>query len=1011
MNENFYLLLNLSVENFISGQAAADALKKQLSLWNSNNNTENRDKAEKYGKPIADAIANAAEWKKQYDEAVKLFDCEITDWVNTVSGKEYITPEEIENRAKSITLGTIKNYKVDPAFLYKYISGKFPDLEIRSGSSAKKAAPKSAKKLEDYKPEGYQRFKNPTKSCGHLFCADYYDFLQRFQPESGQAFSRDTAAAVCVKTAEAIAQKWRAHKENSDKSAVETICTTITGHFAKADDPQNQAEYNKFLVYEKLDAILKGLNQKFKGSNDNEKVLNEAAKASYIRQLTEQISNADDAESILTAFCEEKGIQLPKKIAQQGLCPFCDHVFAKPGGKMPQTCPICRKSFMLTCPKCKKQVNYAEIRTCGCGFNLDQYPRLAKKCEEALSFINTLNFRFAESRIAEVKAVWADFPLLHSVGQELQTKKKDAGAFAEKLGQCLKARQYQAAQKEYASLCRAVPGYADPAVNEEINHALHEAHLLYQEAVKTADPTEKLKKLLSVTRLVADHSDAIRELGSIQPEPVTGLIWNAEQTGGFVDLTWVSKNPADTAEYVILRKPHSAPVSTTDGKIASVSECAYCDRTPERGIPYYYAVFAARGVNHSAIAVCDTPVLLFPELNDMHILPSESAVQVTWNTNIGDLDAEVFRVSSADDTKYESGSRIKKATKNSFEDTGLKLGQRYFYNVFLTKQIGGKKLVSKAFSVAASPVKISEPLEFLLEQDDSGKIIMKLRREADADETVAFYRCERPTALPNDRISTVPKLISELKMQPLNVTQEKDGSYSFKPAKNEKGYIYAVAVRGDTAVIGQEEYYENLETIEVVSQRSDGLNMFLELRAWPENINSMTVVFRQDKYPVSPAEAGGSKIQVNALTYKNEHIKIPYQGGGVLYAAGFVRGANGYTAIFRTKIGQEQKLTVSYYFTKGLLSGRKVVITMPEAAELPELMLVYRESFPPSDPADGTILAEFAPAGKKKSFEFAVKNKPNVRKGAKLCGKLFLKDQSLNDRFQIMIAEGHTMEL
>lgn len=1009
MNENFYLLLNLSVEHFVSGQAASDALKKQLSQWNSNNNTENRDKAEKYGKPIAEAIADPTEWKKQFDAAVVLFDREITDWVNTVGGKEYITPEEIENRAKSITLGTVKNYKVDADFLRKYIAGKFPDLEIRSGE-APKAAPKSSKKLEDYKPEGYQRFKNPAKSCSQLFCADYYQFLQQEQ-DTKLAFSRDTDAAVCVKTAEDIAKKWRAHKENAQKSAVETLCTTIIGHFAKPNDPQNQEEYNKFLIYEKLDAILKGLNQKFKGSNEGEKVLNETAKASYIRQLTEQISSADDAESILTAFCAEKGIQLPKKIAQQGLCPFCDHVFPKEGGKMPQVCPVCRKSFMLTCPKCKKTANYAEVRNCGCGFNLDQYPRIAKKCEEALSFINTLNFQFAESRIAEIKSVWAGFPMLQTVEQELSAKRRDAGSLAEKMNLCLKERRYQAAQKEYASLCRAVPGYADTAVADEINHALQEAHQVYQEALKAADPTEKLKKLLHVTRLVADHSDAIRALGSIQPEPVSGLICTAEQSGGFVDLTWTSKNPEGTAEYVILRKPHSAPVSTTDGKIASVSECAYCDRTPERGIPYFYAVFAQRGANHSAMVTAAAPVLIFPEITDMHILPAESAVQVTWNTNIGELDVEVFRVNAESDRKYESGTRIKNATKNSFEDTGLKLGQRYYYNVFLTKQLAGKKLVSSAFSVAAAPVKISEPLEYLLEQDDSGKVILKLKREPDPDETVAFYRCERPSVLPNDRITTVPKLISELGMQPLGITAEKDGSYSFKPAKNEKGYIYAVAVRGDTAVIGQEDYYENLETIEVVSQRSDGIHMFLELRTWPENINTMTVVFRQDKYPVSPTEAGGSKIQVNALTYKAEHIKIPYQGGGVLYAAGFVRGANGLTAIFRTKIGQEKKLTVSYYFTKGLLGGRKVVITLPEAAALPELMLVYRESYPPSDPADGTVLAEFSSSDQKRSFEFAVKNKPNARKGAKLCGKLFLRDQSLNDRYQIMIAEGHTMEL
>ncbi len=155
----------------------------------------------------------------------------------------------------------------------------------------------------------------------------------------------------------------------------------------------------------------------------------------------------------------------------------------------------------------------------------------------------------------------------------------------------------------------------------------------------------------------------------------------------------------------------------------------------------------------------------------------------------------------------------------------------------------------------------------------------------------------------------------------------------------------------------------------------------------------------------------GNKIQINALTYKAEHIKIPYQNKGVLYAAGFVRGANGHTRIFRTKIGKEEKLRISYNFAKGLFSGRKLIIHSSEAEELPEMLLVYRESYPPSGSEDGTVLLEIAKQGKSKSFEIPIRNKPNARKGVKICGKLFLKDPSLNDRYLIMIEEGHTMEL
>ncbi len=165
----------------------------------------------------------------------------------------------------------------------------------------------------------------------------------------------------------------------------------------------------------------------------------------YIKQMTEVISNRDDAQSILAAFCDENDIQLPKKIAQQGMCPFCNQLFQKDNGKIPQSCPVCRKSFLLNCPKCGREVNYAEVRVCTCGFHTDHYPRLAKKCEEARVFISTLNFSFAESRIAEVQAIWNNYPLLDEITQELKKRREEAGAFITRLNECLKAHKFQSA--------------------------------------------------------------------------------------------------------------------------------------------------------------------------------------------------------------------------------------------------------------------------------------------------------------------------------------------------------------------------------------------------------------------------------------------------------------------------------------------------------------------------------------------------------------------------------------
>lgn len=1011
MNENYYLLLNLPIDKFVSGQDALDALIKQVKTWKASNNTNERNKAGQYEKPIEEAIKNAAVWKNHYDDAVKQVSQALNNWIIVVRGKGFITPDEVSQRAKSLRINSqIQSYKLSEGYVRKFIRDKgidIPDLEPNP-----KPDPHSERKLEDFKPKNSIKFNQPATSLKSLSCEDVYKFLEKYQKDIENhtrniAFSEDTDASICVKTAEAIKTAWKSKKETSEKSALETVCTLVS-HFNKPNDDQSQVEYNKYLLYMKLKAILDELKSNFKGSSDQ--TLYESAKEVYIKRIVALVSNRADAESILTKYCTANGITVMKKAASMGLCPFCGYAFEKSNGKTPKVCPTCRKSFMLVCPTCKKESNFADKRTCDCGFNFDQYSKLAVKCEEAKSYIEILNFDFASSRINEIKKLWSNFPLLQDLEDEFNTKEKEVGKLINELKKLIKENKFQAAQREYNNIKRVIQGYSDAAIEESIVTALSTANDFYKRAQMAADNNMKLQLLIKATEVVADHSEALKALGSISPDPVNAVQCIVPPNANYVDLKWSSRNPDDTAIYVILRKEYSTPINSEDGKIAQINEKAYCDKTLKAGIPYFYSVYAMRGNNKTALCASREPVIVFPEIKNINVAPNETSVLITWNTDIGDMDVEVFRCNSPVIKNYGDGVKVSGAGKAGFEDKGLTVGTKYYYNIFLTKSAGAKKLISKAYSVMASPVKLGNKIDFEIDQANE-TFYINLKTTPDADEKVSFYTSERPIIIPDDGITSVPNLMNTLRLIPLTVRKEQDMRYSFTPAKNASGYIYAVSIKGDTALIGHEDYFENLEMIQTKSIRSDGTNMYIELEKWPQTANTMTVVYRTDKFASDINETGNSKVIVNKLGYKSSNIKLPFTDGVCYYISGFVRGGNGSTLVFRTKYGSEKKIQVRYHFSKGFFSKRKLIVTLPEESTLPPLIVRCRANFIPFNVHDGYLLTELNSTEKKQSFEFELPAPQSQPKGTVTNFKVFLKDENLNSKYQLMVTEGHDAKI
>ncbi|MBR1724385.1 MAG: hypothetical protein IJ723_05125, partial [Ruminococcus sp.] len=677
------------------------ALEKKQREWNSSNNTQVKAKITQYitSGVIKQSSEDAASWGKVYAEAKDIVENDLGNRLSIVAASlgGSVSKKDIE--------GILNKYKYKKSVTYDYAEGIAKRLGIAGSGSGN--APQSEQKpdkrvtLADYEPESHVRFSAPAKQLQIVGCSDYYEFLRKYTrisdlPGSGTAFSQHTAARECAAAAREIEKAWSGKNEDSEKSAVDKVCDQIS-RFDSGDPASSQENYNKYLVWRAIKDIFAEFWSAMSLVEESKRAIDGRVKADMVSRLTEVTADRTASEQLLEEYCEEKKVALPKPLPTVGVCPFCENPFDKNGG-MPDSCPSCHRSFMLTCPRCGRRVNYAEKREC-CGFNFDIYPRVERLCADAESFAQSLELEYAESLLSDADRMWKGFPQIAEVRAVIAAKKKLSESLKRELEQALKDNRIYAARREYETLKRKLPGYSDPALESRISGSLTEAERLFGLYEKEPGNAARLKLLVQISSLTSDFPDIDRLIGEMPLSSVTRVTAAAER-GGRISVKWDCSNEAGTAEYIVMRKPDGKPISLDDRGaeiVARTTERSFSDGSAEAGQVYYYAVCAARGSKVSRLCACREPVVLFPEISPAAVC-GETSIEMTWNEKPGKAKCEVFRCSDESEKRYGSGQRVEEVFDGGFRDSGLTVGERYFYNIFFTVQSEGESYISEPVS-------------------------------------------------------------------------------------------------------------------------------------------------------------------------------------------------------------------------------------------------------------------------------------------------------------------------
>lgn len=1011
--ENYYLVIELPIEKQVSDMAAVtNALDKKQREWNSSNNTQVKAKITQFitSGVIREAAADKAVWSNVYKEAKETVENDLGNRLSIVAASlgGVLSQEDIEN--------ILGKYKYKKSVSLKYAEGIAERLGISLGGKEAEQEQQAKRRitLKDYEPESHVRFSAPAKQLQIVGCADYYEFLRKYSrlsdlPCKSVAFSQHTDSRKCAAAARDIEKAWSGKKEDSEKSAVDKVCDQIA-RFDSGDKASSQENYNKYLVWHAIKDIFSDFWSAMSLVEESKRAIDAKVKADMITRLTEVTADREASTQLLEEYCEEKKITLQKPLPSVGVCPFCENTFDKSGGT-PERCPSCNRSFMLVCPRCGRQVNYAGKREC-CGFNFDIYPMIECLCADAESFARSLDIEYAESLLADADRLWKGFPQTAQVRAVIDANKKLADSLLQSLNSAISEHRVYSAAREYEALKTKLPGYSDPVLENKINDQISEAERLFEQYKEQTSNAGRLRLLMQISSLAADFPDIDSLYGEMPLSQVARVTAAAEQSSGRISVKWDCQNEPGTAEYIVLRKADSPPVSADDGGAevaARTSERAFSDGGAQTGQVYYYAVYAARGSRKSRLCACREPAVLFPKIKELTTVCGESTVEVSWEGGSGSTQCEVFRLDHGSEKRYGEGVRVIDVYDGGFKDTGLCVGMRYFYNIFFTVRSQGENFRSEPVCCSGFTVKMSSPVSFDAICAENGIYDITVTDGIEHGSDISFWLCESRCFAKGSSVPLM-QLSKRLDIRRVHADEIIPGKYSVPIDKDDSGYLYAVSVRNNMAVMGDNIFAENLPLIPVKHLRNDSTSLHIELEQFPKNADMLFVIYRFDGYPESISD--GTKLRINRSAYERENIIIKSLEERDYYISGFVRTGGEESTVFRALYKNSGRTELIYSFSYNVISGLRLNVRFIEENELPELSVRFlMGAIPVNDDLGAELCTVPAVSEKAKSFCINLSKLCDVKLHDNMYAKVFVKDPKEKGRYLPLLDEGKSPKL
>lgn len=225
----------------------------------------------------------------------------------------------------------------------------------------------------------------------------------------------------------------------------------------------------------------------------------------------------------------------------------------------------------------------------------------------------------------------------------------------------------------------ALPG--DHELREELRERaarVEELARWAERALRDGAPEEATRALAEAVAGAVDDTVLAERLSEIPP--VAPRSASARVDGRHVVISWVpGANPSGDVDHRVVRVVGRG-VTARETPVAELGGTETVDDRVPVGTEVRYAVRAVRGGAATSAPVSTPPVVIAPEVEDLHLRVAEREISGTWRAPEEAVRVEVLRAEGAPPRGPGDGVPVP-VDRSGFTDTSVRAGGEYFYRV------------------------------------------------------------------------------------------------------------------------------------------------------------------------------------------------------------------------------------------------------------------------------------------------------------------------------------------